>query len=54
MMMGPEWIPERVLFSPVAEKFQQNWDLIQKATTLGTLIVRKKPTKDKYQRNIPH
>lgn len=45
MLLGPNWMPEKVLFSPVASKFFYFWDLISKATQSGTLIARRKPAK---------
>lgn len=44
-MMGPSWIPEKILFSPMMSKFHYFWDVITKATDCGILIARKKPLK---------
>lgn len=49
MLMGPNWVPERVLFSPMADKFHYGWDLIKKATGSGILIVRRKPPRQVYK-----
>jgi len=51
MLLGPNWMPEKVLFSPVASKFFYFWDLITKATQSGSLIARRKPAKQKYSLN---
>jgi len=48
MMMGPNWIPEKILFSPMSSKFHYFWSMISKATQNGILIVRKKPLKNEY------